>query len=322
MTVVETNYEANVLANNHCCPQQAPDTVEQQQDDLILLTKPDSNEAFRLNASAREIWSLCNGDRQVTEMFSHLRAKYDVPDGELSTALLMTLDQLQRSGHLLAPDLLQTEKQTQVLDLSAITYYVINLKEDHDRREHIRSQLDSLGYKYQFVEGVREGTKLNGIALSHMKILQMPELKVPFAILEDDSCFVRDFPAQITLPANTDAYYLGLSKFGIQVPGQLSRSAWDNIRYIKYADNLYRVFNMLALHAVVYVSETYRQAALDIVKRGLAIRGIEFAGDSYYAKLQTSHLVLAPRQPIAYQAEELGGVEFATRKPLCEEPAG
>lgn len=319
MTTVETTYNSNVLAGNTCCPSKVPDTIEQQQGDAMLLSKVDAKQAFRLNPSAREIWDLCDGHREVQEIFSVLQDKYGLEDGDLSTEILLVLDQLQRHGYLDAPELLQIDKQTQVLDLSDITYYVINLKEDEKRRNHISSQLDALGYKYQFIEGIRQGTKLHGIAQSHMKILRMPELRIPFAILEDDTCFVDDFPSRIELPANTDAFYPGLSKFGIQVPGKLSRSAWDNIRYVRYADNLYRVFNMLATHAVVYLTEAFQQAALDSMEKGIAVRGIDFAGDSYYAKLQASYLVLAPRQPFCYQAEELGGVEFATRKPLCEE---
>lgn len=71
--------------------------------------------------------------------------------------------------------------------------YYINLERRPDRKTHIESQLNSLGWNYQRFNAIQMKSGRVGCSMSHLKLLQMAkEKKLPYiVILEDDIHFTN-----------------------------------------------------------------------------------------------------------------------------------
>lgn len=180
----------------------------------------------------------------------------------------------------------------------------------------MRDQLIRHGLRYELVVAVKAAPPYVGTALSHLKILRMAELTVPFGILEDDCQFMDSFRYRVELPAAADALYLGVSCYGIRTPGSVSWGEWDHTKYMRFNHGFLRPFNMLEAHAIVYLSERYRRSAISVSLDVLTHPQVPYPGDVGAAMLQTSHLVLTPNEPFCYQSERHHGNHDATKYPL------
>jgi hypothetical protein len=205
------------------------------------------------------------------------------------------------------------------LDLRRIRFYVINCPEATERRSFMAAQLERLGLDYELVNCIPAPpwSRLS-VALSHLKILARGDVAVPFAILEDDCELTDNLTLDFSPPVETDALYLGVSHFGIRTPGTFSPALWRKVRWVRFDNSWLRVFNMLARHAIVYLSEQFRVNAIQASVMAMtgAGRDVSFNGDTGYAMLQATHLVLTPHQPMCRQTELLGGQQSATEHPL------
>ena len=145
--------------------------------------------------------------------------------------------------------------KTKQIDIRSLPVYVINLKEDAVKRESIRHQLESFGFKdITFFPGVRHKIKKLGVATSHNKLLkhlQTLEDPYPCLVLEDDVSIYdkKDF---ISVPLDADAFYLGHSSFGIY--GGVGQK---QISLSQLGPDLFKIHNMLAAHAIVYLNNRY-----------------------------------------------------------------
>jgi hypothetical protein len=166
------------------------------------------------------------------------------------------------------------------------------------------------------VQGVECAPRLVGIGLSHLKILRRDDIEPPFIVFEDDCEFTRDFQHVHRLPDSVDALYLGVSHFGLAVPGEFGWGQWEGTVSEQYSENYLRVFNMLGRHGIVYLSEKFRRGALEAALDALANPEHVYPGDIGYAMLQANHLVLTPNLPSCFQSPDLGGNRSATRAPL------
>jgi len=190
---------------------------------------------------------------------------------------------------------------------------VINCKGAAERRAFMESQLRRLGLTYELVTAIESEPPFSGNARSNLKILCDPNIQVPFAILEDDCTFIDDFRRVFDVPKSADALYLGASRFGIEEPGAFSWGRWDGVRFIRYSDDYLRPLNMLASHAILYLSERYRQNVVEALDDGLKRGDFNYPPDILLAGLQVSHLVLTPADPVSYQSAEHDGNYDATK---------
>lgn len=145
------------------------------------------------------------------------------------------------------------------LYLLDVPVYYINLDGQDEKRKLTESLLKRLGFKY--VERLpaiqHEAGRIIGCARSHYEILSR-NLKPPFIILEDDCILNREFESEVELPDNSDSLYLGISHWG-----RYLNHSGPYVHYDRVSDNIVRVYNMLATHAIMYLSQEY----VDICKR-------------------------------------------------------
>jgi hypothetical protein len=131
--------------------------------------------------------------------------------------------------------------------------YYINLDKDTAKKEAIEILLADLGFNnVNRFSGIQKPIKRNGVAASHNALLhELKNENTPFIVLEDDLVNIN-FISDIDIPENADAMYLGNSLYGLYSgKGHLRVSAEQ------YSENVYRVYNMLAAHAIMYLNKDY-----------------------------------------------------------------
>ena len=140
------------------------------------------------------------------------------------------------------------------LNLTNIPVYYVNLEGEDVKRENTESMLKDLGFKYvhRFDAIRHEAGRIIGCARSHYEILKNE--KPPFIILEDDCALNKEFVSEIEVPDNADALYLGISHWG-----RYLNHSGPYVHCTKVDDNIVRVHNMLATHAIMYLSDSYTE---------------------------------------------------------------
>jgi hypothetical protein len=210
------------------------------------------------------------------------------------------------------------------LDLRQCETLILNLAEDVQRRESVVSLCERLGLSYRVVDGVKCSPGRIGCGLTHLKALRQADPSRPTLIFEDDIAVTEDYCPEVILPDGADALYLGVSAYG----------AVELVDYIGFtgrllaeeaSEGLLRVFNLLAAHATVYLTERYRRRAIEAITESLADR--DWDPDRGLAMIQADYNVYAVRQPAFYQAAALqppgrAVQEDATRLSLAPLPIG
>jgi len=180
-----------------------------------------------------------------------------------------------------------------LLDITKVPVYYIGMPdENHSRLER---ELTDAGFKkIKKSPGVIDPLKAAGVAKAHMKALELAlsECKGPFIILEDDVA-VDDFQKTMNVPKSADAVYLGLSMWGLKDgKGQIGIAGTrDN-------SGLYRMFNMLAAHAILYINHDYAQFIRDAIPVFLDMGTNQ---DKLRAETMKYWNVYATRNPVFYQ---------------------
>ena len=202
-----------------------------------------------------------------------------------------------------------------------ILFYILNLKEDPDKSAFMENQMKALGLKFSFVNAVKASPGFVGVALSHLKALRQSNAKVPFAIIEDDTQFYDErFQEELIIPDNTDGIYLGHSNYGVRETDRfgLQWGQANNAKYEIFNNDFLQIKSMLARHAIIYVSDKFRQNAIKANLKALLYHQFPYPGDMAYAQIQKDHLLLSPHHPWCYQSEKHKGHYHSTRHSILE----
>jgi len=183
------------------------------------------------------------------------------------------------------------------LTLKDIPVYYINLDDQDEKRKQTESLLKRLGFTYveRFSAIKHEKGRMVGCARSHYEILNK-NIKPPFIILEDDCILNGNFINEIQIPDNSDALYLGISHWG-----RYLNHSGPYVHCEKVSDILVKVYNMLTTHAILYISDEYR----NICKKVAYYYGylIEDHLDIGFAEIQKIFNVYALDDPLFIQYE-------------------
>jgi hypothetical protein len=183
------------------------------------------------------------------------------------------------------------------INISDIPVYYMNMPQDVERGELLERRLLSVGFRsVTRVETELNYPKSRGVALAHKKALQeaIEDFGGPFIILEDDVEFFRSPGNSIEYPDDAHALYLGVSQWGLR-----NGKGGLHIAIERANNGFYRLYNMLAAHAILYTSLDYA---------GFILRSIDvFADmptnqDKMRAETMKYWNVYAPTQPLMYQS--------------------
>lgn len=140
--------------------------------------------------------------------------------------------------------------------------YYINLSEHTHHKTAIQAELSSHGFNsINRLEGIKDENGKLGCTLAHQAALQkLSNLEEPYIILEDD-VRVSNFVDTIEVPEDADAVYLGNSKYGLYGGRGTLRISAEMVD-----ENLFRVYNMLGAHAILYLNKDYANFIADKIK--------------------------------------------------------
>lgn len=200
-----------------------------------------------------------------------------------------------------------------VIDLRKIPImYMTCDKSIGDRQNSFENMMDNLGLNYEKINGDITNNYNIGVAQGYIKALS--KYDPPFLILEDDARIANpteDFKYVYSIPDDVDALYLGTSIFGRLYQFKESQSFVVSAN----AGDYLRIFNMLAFHAVLYVSKNYIHECIKTLNEYISYPN--GACDDLIAERMWRHNVLAVKRPVFYQQDGHNDrVTLATIKPV------
>jgi hypothetical protein len=151
---------------------------------------------------------------------------------------------------------------------------------------------------FELVDAIRCSPGHIGCGLSHLRGLRAAEAHLPLLVLEDDVGVSEHYSPILTVPDNTDAIWLGASDFG-------ALSIVDHVGFIhmQLAEEaecgLLRVHNLLSTHAILYLTERFRLAAIEAIIKCVADLGRP--PDCGLAMIQSDFNVYAGREMSFFQ---------------------
>lgn len=183
-----------------------------------------------------------------------------------------------------------------IIDIRKTPGSYINLDRHSEKNESMKKMIQKFRFKdMQRFSGVdRPDSAIIGCASSHLDILS--SISGTYTILEDD-CELQHYSPVFEVPDDTDAVYLGLSSWAFNGEGG---TEWihdfDSVPGYK---NLFKVNNMLATHAITYVSKRYVDACA-LVASNCAKNEIHV--DCGFAEIQKDFNVYGLINPLFYQS--------------------
>lgn len=185
--------------------------------------------------------------------------------------------------------------ETFLLNLLEVPVFYINLDIDIGKKEKIEELLYSSGFKnINRFSGIKEDVKRVGVAKSHNALLkEISGISMPCLVLEDD-ILLNKLVTEIEVPNNADAYYIGNSVWGLY-GGQ----GQTKISLEKYDDHTYRIYNMLAAHAIIYFNKDYVKFLEQATRFNISIKTNQ---DKARAETMKYWNVYAAKDPVFYQA--------------------
>ena len=194
------------------------------------------------------------------------------------------------------------------IDLRDIPVIYMNLEQHTEKDANMRKILFKCGFKTILrIEGVpRPDKPIAGCSAAHHKALL--EIDPPFIIFEDD-CQIKNFRPEVEIPEDADAVYLGISSWG-----RMNGHSGPYVQYTQVKDDLYRVYNMLGGHAILYLSPEYIKMCQRITYH--AGYEIEDYQDIGFAEIHRWFNVYAFDDPFFYQTSGYHG----TVEPLTSYP--
>jgi len=146
------------------------------------------------------------------------------------------------------------------INLKRLDLAYINLSSYPNRNQSMINMLNYYGLRFSRIEGVSENGGY-GVPQAHLKALNSKAN----LILEDD-CVPYEYREEFVVPDNADVVFLGISS-------GTTKSFFP--KYKRISEEIYRLYDMTGLHAVLYLTEDGKQWLRDAhdrsVREGIAM---------------------------------------------------
>jgi hypothetical protein len=167
----------------------------------------------------------------------------------------------------------------------------------HQRKIHMENMLKNIGFTN--IEHYKSSTEDYPDCLSKATIdILENNLDGPILIVEDDIEWTGI--DSIEYHSTYDAIYLGISRSGGHPTINLDQG---HSIYEYWSTYNVRVMNMLSAHAILYLSRSYKEAVITILRAHL---GVKYYNDVLMSRIQAKYLVLATKKPVFYQSVLFG----------------
>jgi GR25 family glycosyltransferase involved in LPS biosynthesis len=139
-----------------------------------------------------------------------------------------------------------------------------------NREFKIKSLLDRLEYNHKQIPAVISNGFNGNTQSTKNAIEESIKYNEPVIIFEDDANITEHYKNKIDVPDDADAIWLGTSIYGL-VNNWESMSLRDGIYLTQPQktgeyNNFYKVENMLSLHAVVFITNKYKQSMFNYLE--------------------------------------------------------
>ena len=185
----------------------------------------------------------------------------------------------------------------------------IYISPDHNDKYHKRKlHIDSLLEKLNFTNIVHYKSKTDNYpyCLNSAYVDIFIKYKPPFLLLEDDiDCDIENFPYEIDIPDNTDAFYLGLSTGGGHYKNNYDE---ENSSFFQINDSILKIRNMLSGHAVLYLNQEYMMHI-----RNLLLLYPNYYSDVLISQIQNQYNIYTFNKYVFYQSKQFDGQEIPTK---------
>ena len=190
-----------------------------------------------------------------------------------------------------------------IINLTKIPSFWLTCDKTASRWPRMEEILKQLEIPAQKVNGRLSNPYTLAVAESHLQCLK--STPGPVLIIEDDVEIMPGYRDIVEVPDDTAALYIGTSQYGInfretRLGGVVCKEEGDHLR----------IFNMLSMHAILYLSEDYKNHVIGLLesfKPGLGV-------DQMIAEEMCNWKVLAVKSPMFYQND--GWSREATETPL------
>lgn len=171
-----------------------------------------------------------------------------------------------------------------------------------ERKLYMFDFLTKLGFKH--VSMFKSGSESYPRSLNKatLDILSCRMDDHPFLLLEDD-IMLSDWAhadMEIDVPEDTDAFYLGISRYAASHVENHSKG-WDSYEVENKSDKHVRILNMLTTHAILYISKRYKQAVAQQMEFAMNTSELLF-NDVLITRVQPKFNVYSYRYPFFYQS--------------------
>lgn len=183
-----------------------------------------------------------------------------------------------------------------IIDIRKNPATYINLDRHPEKNESMSQLIQRFRFRdIKRFSGVdRPDSSIIGCASSHLEILS--SISGVHTILEDD-CQIQNQVAVFNVPDNADALYLGLSSWAFN--GKDGTEWIHEFAGVPGNNNMFKVNNMLATHAITYISKRYVDACSEVAKNCVEN---EIHVDCGFAEIQRDFNVYGLINPTFYQS--------------------
>jgi hypothetical protein len=184
------------------------------------------------------------------------------------------------------------------------------------RKAHMDSFLTDIGFtNFQHFQMAADDYQQSLIQAT-IDVLQANMNDTPLLLLGDDVELISNSSFVFQKNGVNDAIYLGLSRSAGH-PTE-NRNLGNAVIEEYSPPSMVRVLNMLGSHAILYCSQRYKQAVVDILTQFK----LTHHNDILFSRIQSSYYIAAPKIPVFYQSSKWNdgraSVEWNTNLSVCE----
>lgn len=201
------------------------------------------------------------------------------------------------------------DENIMIIDLTKSKNVLINLEQDKIRLSESSKQLEKVNIPFERFEAIKHTKGVVGCGLSHRKVLSENinyTQSTGLLVLEDDveltgltNNLVFD------LPDDTDAMYLGISKYGF-VP-RFNGGIFESVFSANINSDYKRIFNMCSTHAIIYLSERYINSVIQTIDFCLKT---DVPFDLGIASIHKNFNIVTPKNPMFFQKDQPEATRF------------
>lgn len=187
-----------------------------------------------------------------------------------------------------------------------------------NREKKLLTMLKNNGLTAKHIDTTIHDIKRIGCFMSHMRALnEAINIKGPVLIIEDDINITEHYNNISEIRDDTDAFYYGTCHNGLHpywlLAGPEGGCCWDPIAIETYP-SYYRICGMLTAHAILYLSDKYKQETYEVLQRINGARHV----DVVLASRMHLYKVYAAKKPFFFQDCEKDNLDafLKTKAPL------